>query len=383
MSTKVHKFMSGFMPTADNTVFELPVGVYATRVDQFGNFFLEPTSVPENPSKVYGEDTEIRAERYLSTFMDTPGKSMGALLIGEPGSGKTMLMRKIINEGLRQGVSVIMVENGFSGANFNKFIHESLRDTSAIVAMDEFEKMYNMNDDEVLAPLLTLFDGPNDSHKMFLCSANNRNQIAEPFFNRPSRFYFMAEFGNLADDVIREYIHDHLIHKHLEGELFTKLVGMDKVNFDCLATSVKEVNRCGNVDRAFMDLNVKEKYSSDTVYALFRVVDKNTGIEYAFNPDNCFRPVHDSAVVYVPKNRSEHRGMSEMERMIDVNDLNHDENTKFNKTHHSVRAYVDRSVAPTREDGCYVFTAKTRASAECGELNLRIFIKNTSKMFAF
>lgn len=383
MSTKVHKFMSGFMPTADNTVFELPVGVYAARVDQFGNFFLEPTSVPENPSKVYGEDTEIRAERYLSTFMDTPGKSMGALLIGEPGSGKTMLMRKIINEGLRQGVSVIMVENGFSGANFNKFIHESLRDTSAIVAMDEFEKMYNMNDDEVLAPLLTLFDGPNDSHKMFLCSANNRNQIAEPFFNRPSRFYFMAEFGNLADDVIREYIHDHLIHKHLEGELFTKLVGMDKVNFDCLATSVKEVNRCGNVDRAFMDLNVKEKYSSDTVYALFRVVDKNTGIEYAFNPDNRFRPVHDSVLVYVPKNRSEHRGMSEMERMIDTDDLNHDENTKFNKNHHSVRAYVDRSVAPMREDGCYVFTAKTRASADCGELNLRIFIKNTSKMFAF
>ena len=123
MSSKVHKFMSGYMPTADNTVFELPVGVYAARVDQFGNFYLEPTSVPENPSKVYGEDTAIRAERYLNTFMDTPGKSMGALLIGEPGSGKTMLMRKIINEGLRQGISVIMVENGFSGANFNKFIH--------------------------------------------------------------------------------------------------------------------------------------------------------------------------------------------------------------------------------------------------------------------
>ena len=375
--------MSGFMPTADNTVFELPVGVYATRVDQFGNFFLEPTSVPENPSKVYGEDTAIRAERYLSTFMDTPGKSMGALLIGEPGSGKTMLMRKIINEGLRQGVSVIMVENGFSGANFNKFIHESLRDTSAIVAMDEFEKMYNMNDDEVLAPLLTLFDGPNDSHKMFLCSANNRNQIAEPFFNRPSRFYFMAEFGNLADDVIREYIHDHLIHKHLEGELYTKLVGMDKVNFDCLATSVKEVNRCGSVDRAFMDLNVKEKYSLDTIYALFKVVDKDTGVEYAFNPDTCFRPAHDSALIYIPKNRTERRGMSEMERMIDPDEWEHDETTKFHKNHNSVRAYVDRSVTPVREDGCYVFTAKTRPSADCGELNLRIFIKNTSKMFAF
>lgn len=383
MSSKVHKFMSGYMPTADNTVFELPVGVYAARVDQFGNFYLEPTSVPENPSKVYGEDTAIRAERYLNTFMDTPGKSMGALLIGEPGSGKTMLMRKIINEGLRQGISVIMVENGFSGANFNKFIHESLRNTSAIVAMDEFEKMYNMDDDEILAPLLTLFDGPNDSHKMFLCSANNRHQIAEPFFNRPSRFYFMAEFGNLADDVIREYINDHLVHKHLEGELFTKLVGMDKVNFDCLATSVKEVNRCGSVDRAFMDLNVREKYSSDTIYALFKVVDKNTGIEYAFNPDTAFRPAHDTVLVYVPKKRTEQRGMSEMERMIDTNELNHDETTKFNKNHHSVHAYIDRSVAPVREEGCYVFTAKTRPSADCGELNLRIFIKNTSKMFAF
>lgn len=363
MTTKVHKFLSGVIPTSEHTVFDLPVGVYSVRVDSNGNFFLESTTVPSEPTKIYGEDTGIRASRYLETFKASPNKSLGALLIGEPGSGKTMLIRKIINQGLKDGITVILVEQGFNGASFNKFIHESLRNTSAIIVMDEFEKMYNMDDDEVLAPLLTLFDGPSDSHKFFLCSANDRHRIAAPFFNRPSRFYYIAEFGNISNTVIKQYIDENLHYPELSVELFTTLIGLDKVNFDCLVTAVREVNRCKNVEMAFMDLNIKDKYSSDESYVLMRVVDAETGVNYRFDEDSYFHPKSDCITFYTPNTNNQNNQQSSEDES--------DDNRFF--------GYVERTVAPMRVDGCYIFAASCRG----GGPKVNIYVQSHNRAFAF
>lgn len=369
MATKVHNFQSGVIPTSEHTVFDLPVGAYSVRVDQHGNYFLEHATVPADPSKIYGEDTGIRATRYLESFKSSPNKSMGALLIGDPGSGKTMLIRKIINQGIRDGITVILVGQGFHGSNFNKFIHEALRDTSAIVVMDEFEKMFNMADDEVLAPLLTLFDGPSDSHKFFLCSANDRNQIADPFFNRPSRFYYIAEFGSVGDDVIKQYIEENLQFPELAGELIATLIEMDKVNFDCLSTAVREVNRCGNVKMAFMDLNIRDKFSRDGVYAITRVVDAETGVDYSFDPDNYFRPQTDDISFFVT---NEPQSITTRNKHPDNEDDNCGEKTR----HYGA---IDRTIPPTRIDGCFVFSAR---SSNDGRM-VNVFIRSTASLFAF
>lgn len=375
MATKVTKFGAGVIPTSSNVVFDLEVGVYAVRVDQFGNFFLEPTSTPANPTKVYGGDTDNRANRFLDWFITHPEKSMGTLLIGEPGSGKTLLMRRLINMAIPRGISVIMVERGYSGEAFNRFIHESLKQTSAIVCMDEFEKLYDMNEDEQLAPLLTLFEGPNGSHKMFVCTANNRSQIADPFFNRPGRIRYVAEFGNVGDDVITEYVNDNLQNPDLRDPLRIRLMDMDKVNFDCLVTAVSEVNRMGNVDAAFADLNIKDKYSSDAAFALVRVVDRATGRDLLFREDTHFRPQHDSMMVYLPKGNS-----SQQSNAIRADD---DDEYRGGVQNTRVHLSVDRTIVPTRKDGCFVFVARNNDPECTTKVEADVYIKNHSRIFAF
>lgn len=374
MATKVTKFNSGVIPTSDNAVFELEVGVYAVRMDQFGNYFLEPTSTPSNPTKVYGGDTDTRANRFLDWFVSHPEKSLGTLLIGEPGSGKTLLMRRLINMAIPRGISVIMVERGYVGESFNRFIHESLKKTSAIVCMDEFEKLYNMNDDEQLAPLLTLFEGPNGSHKMFVCTANNRSQIADPFFNRPGRIRYIAEFGNVGDDVIIEYVNDNLINPDLRDPLRIRLIDMDKVNFDCLVTAVSEVNRMNDVDAAFADLNIKDKYSSDASFALVRVVDRQTGKDLLYREDVHFRPQHDIVMVYVPKDSPKKSATVSID-----DDDDHVSHMGSDRVHLS----VDRSIVPTRKDGCFVFVARNNDPESKTKVEADIYIKNHYRMFAF
>ena len=156
---------------------------------------------------------------------------------------------------------------------------------------------------------------------------------------------------------------------------------MDKVNFDCLATSVREVNRCRHVEKAFKDLNVKEKYSSDAVYALCRVVNAETGEDLMFHQDSHFRPAYDSVSVYVSKHNSEitpHRGVA-----IDRDALNDDEELKLDRNFTMVRAQVDRTIPPVRQDGCYVFTASTNPHGSIPKIKVKVYIKNTSRMFAF
>lgn len=374
MATKVTKFNTGVIPTSDNVVYDLEVGVYAVRVDQFGNYFLEPTSTPTNPTKVYGGDTDRRANRYLDWFVSHPEKSMGALLIGEPGSGKTLLMRRLINLAIPRGISVIMVERGYAGESFNRFIHESLKKTSAIVCMDEFEKLYDMHENEQLAPLLTLFEGPNGSHKMFLCTANERSQIADPFFNRPGRIRYVAEFGSVGDDVISEYVNDNLVNPSLRDPLRIRLMDMDKVNFDCLVTAVAEVNRMNDVDAAFVDLNIKDKYSSEAAFALVRVVDRATGRDLVFREDTHFRPQHDGLMVYVPSAASGAGKNQTRAVRADDDEISHNTRVHLN---------VDRSIMPTRKDGCFVFVAKNNDPECTTKVEADVYIKNHSRIFAF
>ena len=85
------------------------------------------------------------AERVLSTFESRPAAT-GILLEGEKGSGKSMLLKLLSINARKAGMPTIVINSPFCGDGFNTFIQSISQ--PAIIAFDEFEKIYNRDDQE-------------------------------------------------------------------------------------------------------------------------------------------------------------------------------------------------------------------------------------------
>lgn len=215
------------LPVGTYTVGATPAGFYYERIEDF-----------TLPQKIYG-DTLKNAERILATFNDRPNAT-GALLEGEKGSGKSMLLKLLSIKGRELGMPTIVINSSFCGDSFNTFI-QNLKQP-AIVAFDEFEKVYSRDDQE---SLLTILDGTFPSKKLFVLTVNNKWRIDEHMRNRPGRIFYSLSFGGLDKTFVEEYCQDNLNNKdHVTGVMAVSS-HFGKFTFDMLKALVEEMNRYG------------------------------------------------------------------------------------------------------------------------------------------
>lgn len=216
----------------------LPAGTYAVKQNaRTLEFYLEDIENFTLPEKLYG-DIRKTGERIYNTFKDRPNGT-GALLGGEKGSGKTLLT-KVISERARveDGVPTLVINSPFLGEEFNQFIQHI--DQEAIILFDEFEKVYNREDQE---KILTLLDGVYPTKKLYLLTVNDEYGINKHMVNRPGRLYYRITYSGLGADFVRAYGEDMLSNiGHVDSlvrvsELFTSF------NFDMLKSIVEECNR--------------------------------------------------------------------------------------------------------------------------------------------
>ena len=64
-----------------------------------------------------------------------------------------------------------------------------------IILFDEFEKVYDDQDQE---KALTLLDGVFPSRKLFIMTVNNKWRVNEHMRNRPGRIYYMLDFAGFS-----------------------------------------------------------------------------------------------------------------------------------------------------------------------------------------
>jgi len=234
----------------------LPVGNYIVKERPMdGPLFLEGVDDFVSISKLYGTTTKD-ADRILRTYQER-GISTGVLLNGEKGSGKTLLAKTLSIEGAKLGIPTIIINAPWVGDKFNKFIQDI--DQECIVMFDEFEKVYDSNNQEVI---LTLLDGVFPSKKLFILTCNDKWRIDSHMRNRPGRIFYMLDFFGLEDAFIREYCQDNLNDKQHIDKICQVAAMFAQFNFDMLKALVEEMNRYNETPReALRMLNAKPEFA--------------------------------------------------------------------------------------------------------------------------
>jgi hypothetical protein len=214
----------------------LPAKVYTVRHDPMRGFFLSiHKDTFEVPSRVYGS-SKMKAYKVYSTYK-LRSKSTGVLLTGDKGAGKTMLSSLVCSMAIKEGVPVLLVNEAFSGTEFNQFI-DSIGE--CVVFYDEFAKTFENKEEQ--NALLTLLDGTSSNKRLFLMTENNENLVNEFILDRPGRVFYHFQFNKLEKAVIEECCADHGVSEIVENimNLYNRMI---EFSFDILAAIVEEYKR--------------------------------------------------------------------------------------------------------------------------------------------
>lgn len=246
-------------PDSANITNHLECGNYVVKHDMMSGYYLEKTDGFTLPPKIYG-DCLKNTDRILNTF-ESRGKNTGVLLVGEKGSGKTLLMRNISNN---SNLPTIIVNSSFTGDEFYKFLSDITQ--PVIVLFDEFEKVYDSDDQE---KILTLLDGTYQSNKLFIITSNDKWRLDSNMKNRPGRLYYMLEYEGLDENFIREYCQDNLKNLSSIEQVVEVAAIFSKFNFDMLTALVEEMNRYDeSAEEAVKLLNIKPEYGANEKYRI-------------------------------------------------------------------------------------------------------------------
>lgn len=250
---------------------KLPPGTYTVGVHPQLGFTIQDVAQVTGALKVYGNLTHYR-DRIMATFVNRPNNT-GALFEGEKGSGKTMLARMISIAGLELGMPTLIINTPFKGDEFNKFMQSI--NQPIIVLFDEFEKVY---DDEDQEAILTLLDGVYSSKKLFILTCNDTYRIDKNMKNRPGRLFYRLEFKGVGKDAIDQYCQENLDDKEQIPSIHKVSDVFDRFNFDMLKALVEEMNRYKEpASDALKMLNMRPSGGEET----YNCVVSHNGVDLA------------------------------------------------------------------------------------------------------
>ena len=162
-------------------------------------------------SDVAGEDEAKENLQEIVNYLHDPGKyqeigaSMpkGILLVGPPGTGKTMLAKAVAGESQVpffsiSGSEFVEMFVGMGASKVRDLFSQAKEKAPCIVFIDEIDAIgqkrsggqYGGNDEreETLNQLLTEMDGFDDNSGVIILAATNRPESLDPALTRPGRF---------------------------------------------------------------------------------------------------------------------------------------------------------------------------------------------------
>lgn len=249
----IYKIFDDSLKTFD----QLPAQTYVVRFSKQEGFFLEKyVNIEISEEKIYGVHIN-KLNKVLRSFSQFT-RSMGVILSGDKGIGKSLFAKLLSLAAINGGIPVIVVDTYIPGiASYIESI-----DQEVLVLFDEFDKTFGevrAADGEASpqATLLSLFDGISGGKKLYVVTCNELRKLNEYLINRPGRFHYHLRFDYPSADEIREYMMDK-IPEECYGEIdeVIKFSTRVNLNYDCLRAIAFEIASGETFKSAIQDLNI-------------------------------------------------------------------------------------------------------------------------------
>lgn len=232
----------------------LPVKSYNIGFSPMSGFFLtERPNLTTAGEKVYGECNK-KIDKVIKSYKTMSHRNFGVLLSGPKGIGKSMFVRAIGERAIKEGLPVIVAEDFIPGiAGFLASI-----DQEVVVVFDEFEKKFKITDEvNPQDDMLSLFDGMDGGHKLFIATCNQTRDLSEYLINRPGRFHYHINISTPSKDEIEQYLKDNVSSEYSDViEDAVKLCDLIGTPYDYLRAIAFELNQGYSLKEAMNDLNI-------------------------------------------------------------------------------------------------------------------------------
>lgn len=223
------------IPKSKGTDYNLINGkVYDLKWDMFNGSTLTENGELNLPTKIYEiEEDNLFKTRVLNNFNNND-KSVGVMLAGTKGTGKTMLAKIIAKE---SNLPIIIVDSRFPAIHLTSFFKQFT--TPVCVMFDEIEKNFHTE------AMLDFLDGvEKTTKKLVLMTCNKLNEVSEYLQDRCSRIRYIRRYtptDNLA--FLPMLIEDKQIKnaKKVEEFIKTKFMLPSIDNINAFLNEVKEL----------------------------------------------------------------------------------------------------------------------------------------------
>jgi len=211
----------------------LSPAIYKLKYDKKEGYRLEYYSQHFSVTgKNYG-DINNHVDIFWNTFIKSKN-SLGVMLTGAAGSGKTRVGEILSNLGIDHGMAVVMVTEVTINIELVPFI-DSLH--NMVVLFDEFSKNIPMR---MQSKMLTMFSSIGPNKKLFIITENESRSVS-PFIRcRPGRIRYAVDYDRIKENVVNEYCKDHSASSGIVEEIIKLRSKASKFTFDHLQAIVSE-----------------------------------------------------------------------------------------------------------------------------------------------
>lgn len=200
--------------------------------DGFG--YLEEDGKLTTPNRIYSSGIENELIDRVLTYFHDNNKSVGVLLEGLKGSGKTLTCKRIAN---RSELPIIVVDAMFPSVKLTEFFTKVT--TDVVIIFDEVEKNRNWNSKD----LLSFLDGVQDTcKKIVLMTCNKSTDLSDYLKDRCSRIRYKMHFDGLSNELIKEVVNDKISDKKIANKLYNYI--SDNFSVKSYDNIIEFINEC-------------------------------------------------------------------------------------------------------------------------------------------